>query len=187
MGELEQVKLRRSNQSANFDMKCLLGQVISSNTGSTVISLLTDSGQKIKPFTGCHGDADCHHKLSVAKDRAADISQILALKRMIVVTCIAECLLPNRSAENVPLLSAEAGSVAAWEDRGAGWWPSCASSQPGPNLIILRVKDKSLRAEFDEKSLFPKEIHDHEHKARQLSERGCKIKRNNKQAKLEEK
>jgi len=45
-----------------------------------------------------------------------------------------------------------------------------------------------LKAVFDEKSLLPKEIHDHEQKARQLCERVCsegKIKRNKKQAKLE--
>ena len=46
----------------------------------------------------------------------------------------------------------------------------------------------ALKAVFDEKSLLPKEIHDHEQKARQLCERVCsegKIKRNKKQAKLE--
>ncbi|KAM9615569.1 LOW QUALITY PROTEIN: cilia- and flagella-associated protein 337 [Morphnus guianensis] len=263
--------------------------VISSNTGSTVIFLLTDSGQKIKPFTGCHGDAEfstvaldasetrlfngsacgtikvCHHILSIGKDRAVDISQILVLKRMITVTCW------DRSAGNVPSLSEETGSVTAREDRGAGCDQAviptrqdqigsfresrtnegCCKKQvqekrlmrmktqrkatpfpeeESPNLGTFRslnigaLKEidgtnesdfvllpekyfrkkteewcsenlslpsllETLKAVFDEKSLFPKEINDHEQKARQLCE-VCsegKLKRNKKQAKLEEK
>ncbi|XP_043378753.1 WD repeat-containing protein 49 isoform X3 [Chelonia mydas] len=91
-------------------------QVISSDTGSTVTFWLIDTGQKIKQFTGCHGNAEistmtldatetrlltgstdgtvkiwdfnghCHHKLSVGRDRAVDISQIMVLKRTILVT-----------------------------------------------------------------------------------------------------
>ncbi|XP_019358792.1 PREDICTED: WD repeat-containing protein 49 [Gavialis gangeticus] len=91
-------------------------QVISSDIGSTVTFWLIDTGQKIKQFTGCHGDAEistmaldasetrfltgstdgtikiwdfnghCHHKLSIGKDRAVDISQILVLKETILIT-----------------------------------------------------------------------------------------------------
>ncbi|XP_074988235.1 cilia- and flagella-associated protein 337 isoform X5 [Caretta caretta] len=91
-------------------------QVISSDTGSTITFWLIDTGQKIKQFTGCHGNAEistmtldatetrlltgstdgtvkiwdfnghCHHKLSVGRDRAVDISQIMVLKRTILVT-----------------------------------------------------------------------------------------------------
>ncbi|KAM6127504.1 LOW QUALITY PROTEIN: cilia- and flagella-associated protein 337 [Phoenicopterus ruber ruber] len=99
--EMEQETSRRVRGSEKA-VSCVLcnsvsKEVISSNTGSTVIFLLTDSGQKIKLFTGCHGDAEffepcgicfhCHHKLSVGKDRAVDITQILVLRRMITVTC----------------------------------------------------------------------------------------------------
>nr|XP_048719949.1 WD repeat-containing protein 49 isoform X5 [Caretta caretta] len=91
-------------------------KVISSDTGSTITFWLIDTGQKIKQFTGCHGNAEistmtldatetrlltgstdgtvkiwdfnghCHHKLSVGRDRAVDISQIMVLKRTILVT-----------------------------------------------------------------------------------------------------
>uniref|UniRef100_A0A8C8SMF0 WD repeat domain 49 n=1 Tax=Pelusios castaneus TaxID=367368 RepID=A0A8C8SMF0_9SAUR len=91
-------------------------QVISSDTGSTVTFWLIDTGQKIKQFTGCHGSAEittmtldasetrlltgstdgtvkiwdfnghCHHKLNVGRDRGVDISQIMVLKRTILVT-----------------------------------------------------------------------------------------------------
>uniref|UniRef100_A0A8C3HS03 WD repeat domain 49 n=1 Tax=Chrysemys picta bellii TaxID=8478 RepID=A0A8C3HS03_CHRPI len=91
-------------------------QVISSDAGSTVTFWLIDTGQKIKQFTGCHGNAEistmtldatetrlltgstdgtvkiwdlnghCHHKLNVGRDRAVDISQIMVLKRTILVT-----------------------------------------------------------------------------------------------------
>nr|XP_025042861.1 WD repeat-containing protein 49 isoform X1 [Pelodiscus sinensis] len=91
-------------------------QVISSDAGSTITFWLIDTGQKIKQFTGCHGKAEistmtldttetrlltgstdgtvkiwdfnghCHHKLSVGRDRAVDISQIMVLKRTILVT-----------------------------------------------------------------------------------------------------
>uniref|UniRef100_A0A8C4VS78 WD repeat domain 49 n=1 Tax=Gopherus evgoodei TaxID=1825980 RepID=A0A8C4VS78_9SAUR len=91
-------------------------QVISSDTGSTVTFWLIDTGQKIRQFTGCHGNAEistmtldvtetrlltgstdgtvkiwdfnghCYHKLNVGRDRAVDISQIMVLKRTILVT-----------------------------------------------------------------------------------------------------
>ncbi|XP_043926673.1 WD repeat-containing protein 49 [Protopterus annectens] len=90
-------------------------QVISSDTGSTVTFWMIDTGQKIKQFTGCHGtfeitamaldvsgtrlltgstdgtvkiwdfNGHCHHKLNVGRDQAAEISQILVLKRTVVV------------------------------------------------------------------------------------------------------
>uniref|UniRef100_A0A2K5ERB6 WD repeat domain 49 n=1 Tax=Aotus nancymaae TaxID=37293 RepID=A0A2K5ERB6_AOTNA len=94
----------------------ILKQVISSDTGSTVSFWMIDTGQKIKQFTGCHGNAEistmaldanetrlltgstdgtikiwdfngyCHHILSVGQDGAVDISQILILKKTILVT-----------------------------------------------------------------------------------------------------
>ncbi|KAL4646983.1 WD repeat-containing protein 49-like [Arapaima gigas] len=93
----------------------VLKQVISSDVGSTVICWLTDTGQKVKQFTRCHGNAEitamaldatqtrlftggtdglvkvwdfnghCHHKLDAGRTRAVDISQILVLKRMLLV------------------------------------------------------------------------------------------------------
>ncbi|XP_036611568.1 WD repeat-containing protein 49 [Trichosurus vulpecula] len=90
-------------------------QVISSDTESTVSFWMIDTGQKIKQFTGCHGNAEistmaldpsekrlltgspdgaikiwdfnghCHHTLNVGQDRAVDISQILVLKETILV------------------------------------------------------------------------------------------------------
>ncbi|XP_051846444.1 WD repeat-containing protein 49 [Antechinus flavipes] len=90
-------------------------QVISSDTESTVSFWMIDTGQKIKQFTGCHGNAEistmalepsekrlltgspdgtikiwdfnghCHHTLNVGQDRAVDISQILVLKKTILV------------------------------------------------------------------------------------------------------
>ncbi|XP_011915984.1 PREDICTED: WD repeat-containing protein 49 isoform X5 [Cercocebus atys] len=94
----------------------ILKQVISSDTGSTVSFWMIDTGQKIKQFTGCHGNAEistmaldanetrlltgstdgtvkiwdfngyCHHTLNVGQDGAVDISQILILKKTILVT-----------------------------------------------------------------------------------------------------
>ncbi|XP_074048619.1 cilia- and flagella-associated protein 337 [Macrotis lagotis] len=90
-------------------------QVISSDTESTVSFWMIDTGQKIKQFKGCHGNAEistmaldpsekklltgspdgaikiwdfnghCHHTLNVGQDRAVDISQILVLKKTILV------------------------------------------------------------------------------------------------------
>ncbi|KAI5132083.1 Wd Repeat-Containing Protein 49 [Manis pentadactyla] len=91
-------------------------QVISSDAGSTVSFWMIDTGQKIKQFTGCHGNAEistmaldanetrlltgstdgtvkvwdfsgyCHHTLYVGQEGAVDISQILVLKKTILVT-----------------------------------------------------------------------------------------------------
>ncbi|KAI1893903.1 hypothetical protein AGOR_G00128440 [Albula goreensis] len=93
----------------------LFKQVISSDTGSTVTCWLMDTGQKVKQFTQCHGNAEisamaldasqtrlftggtdgsvkvwdfnghCHHKLNAGRGRAAEISQILVLKRTVLV------------------------------------------------------------------------------------------------------
>ncbi|XP_075426736.1 cilia- and flagella-associated protein 337 isoform X1 [Ascaphus truei] len=90
-------------------------QVISSDTGSTITFWMIDTGQKIKQFSRCHGNAEistmalspsetrvltgstdgtvkiwdfnghCHHKLNAGRDHPAEISQILILKRTILV------------------------------------------------------------------------------------------------------
>ncbi|XP_009331868.1 PREDICTED: LOW QUALITY PROTEIN: WD repeat-containing protein 49 [Pygoscelis adeliae] len=224
----------------------VLKQVISSNTGSTVIFLLTDSGQKIKPFTGCHGDAEFstlaldasetrlltgstsgtvkHHELSVGKDRAVGISKILVLKRMVTVTCWDRQLMAGCDAHagagsiimatdkaSQGLLTAQAGEstdssrepdleadaciqfAVSGEPMGV---VTCSQSlkigalkeMEGTNesdFALLPEKyfrekteewcseNLTLKAVFDEKSLFPKEIHDHEQRARQLCERVC--------------
>ncbi|XP_044944540.1 WD repeat-containing protein 49 isoform X3 [Mustela putorius furo] len=94
----------------------VLKQVISSDAGSTVSFWMIDTGQKTKQFTGCHGNAAistmaldanetrlltgstdgtikvwdfsgyCHHTLNVGREGAVDISQILVLKKTILVT-----------------------------------------------------------------------------------------------------
>ncbi|XP_035873531.1 WD repeat-containing protein 49 isoform X2 [Phyllostomus discolor] len=91
-------------------------KVISSDVGSTVSFWMIDTGQKVKQFTGCHGNAEistmaldanetrlltgstdgtikvwdfngyCHHTLNVGQEGAVDISQILVLKKTILVT-----------------------------------------------------------------------------------------------------
>ncbi|XP_044944539.1 WD repeat-containing protein 49 isoform X2 [Mustela putorius furo] len=91
-------------------------KVISSDAGSTVSFWMIDTGQKTKQFTGCHGNAAistmaldanetrlltgstdgtikvwdfsgyCHHTLNVGREGAVDISQILVLKKTILVT-----------------------------------------------------------------------------------------------------
>ncbi|XP_069474592.1 cilia- and flagella-associated protein 337 [Ambystoma mexicanum] len=90
-------------------------QVISSDTGSTVHFFMIDTGQKVKQFNACHGKAEistmaldatetrlltgstdgtvkiwdfnghCHYKLNAGGNQAAEISQILVLKRTILV------------------------------------------------------------------------------------------------------
>ncbi|XP_039770461.1 WD repeat-containing protein 49 [Ornithorhynchus anatinus] len=94
----------------------VLKQVISSDAGSTVTFWMIDTGQKIKQFTGCHGneeistmaldesetklftgstdgtvkiwdfDGHCHHVLNVGQDQDVDISQILVLNQAVLVT-----------------------------------------------------------------------------------------------------
>ncbi|XP_041732788.2 WD repeat-containing protein 49 [Coregonus clupeaformis] len=93
----------------------LFRQVISSDSGSSVICWLVDTGQKVKQFHRCHGDAEistmaldgtqtrlftagtdgvvkiwdfnghCHHRLNAGRDKAVDISQVLVLKRTVLV------------------------------------------------------------------------------------------------------
>nr|XP_060623559.1 WD repeat-containing protein 49 [Anolis sagrei ordinatus] len=118
--EMEQESGKRRVRSHRKPVTCILynsvfKQVISSDTGSTVIFWLIDTGQKIKEFTSCHGNADintmaldgtetrlftggmdgivkvwdfnghCHHKLNVGRDRTVEISQILVLSWTILV------------------------------------------------------------------------------------------------------
>ncbi|XP_029141131.1 WD repeat-containing protein 49 [Protobothrops mucrosquamatus] len=118
--EMEQELGKRRVASHKKAVTCLLynsvfQQVISSDTGSTVIFWLIDTGQKIKEFTGCHGNAEistmtldgtqtrlftggtdgtvkvwdfngyCHHKLNAGRDQAVEISQILVLSWTILV------------------------------------------------------------------------------------------------------
>ncbi|KAM9378602.1 LOW QUALITY PROTEIN: cilia- and flagella-associated protein 337 [Phaethornis superciliosus] len=45
-----------NNELMRLEMEQGTRSRVISNTGSTVI--FSDSGQKIKPFTGCHGDAE---------------------------------------------------------------------------------------------------------------------------------
>ncbi|XP_034356915.2 cilia- and flagella-associated protein 337 isoform X1 [Arvicanthis niloticus] len=93
----------------------LLKQVISADVGSTVSFWMIETGQKIKQFAGCHGNAEistmaldanetrlltgstdgtvkvwdfngyCHHILNVGQDGVVEISQILVLKKTILV------------------------------------------------------------------------------------------------------
>ncbi|XP_041919110.1 WD repeat-containing protein 49-like isoform X1 [Alosa sapidissima] len=93
----------------------LFRQAISSDTCSTITCWLMDTGQKVKQFTRCHGDAEistmaldgtqtrlftagtdglvkiwdfnghCHHRLNAGRDQAAEISQVLVLKRTVLV------------------------------------------------------------------------------------------------------
>lgn len=42
----------------NFHKNVVLSQVISSDAGSTVFFWMIDTGQKIKQFTSCHGNAE---------------------------------------------------------------------------------------------------------------------------------
>ncbi|GAB1287618.1 WD repeat domain 49 [Apodemus speciosus] len=93
----------------------LLKQVISSDVGSTVSFWMIETGQKIKQFAGCHGNAEistmaldanktrlltgstdgtvkvwdfngyCHNTLNVGQDGIVEISQILVLKKTILV------------------------------------------------------------------------------------------------------
>ncbi|CAB1348247.1 unnamed protein product [Coregonus sp. 'balchen'] len=93
----------------------LFRQAISSDSGSSVTCWLVDTGQKVKQFHRCHGDAEistmaldgtqtrlftagtdgvvkiwdfnghCHHRLNAGRDQAVDISQVLVLKRTVLV------------------------------------------------------------------------------------------------------
>ncbi|XP_053479394.1 WD repeat-containing protein 49-like isoform X2 [Ictalurus furcatus] len=93
----------------------LFRQVISSDANSSVKIWLIDTGQKVKHFPCCHGDSEittmaldatqtrlftagtdgaikvwdfnghCHHRLNACRDLAVEISQILVLKRTVLV------------------------------------------------------------------------------------------------------
>ncbi|KAK1785172.1 hypothetical protein P4O66_018589 [Electrophorus voltai] len=90
-------------------------KVISSDSSSGVTCWLMDTGQKVKHFTRCHGDAEittmaldetqtrlftagtdgavkvwdfnghCHHRLNAGRGVAVEISQILVLRRTVLV------------------------------------------------------------------------------------------------------
>ncbi|XP_066477643.1 cilia- and flagella-associated protein 337 [Tiliqua scincoides] len=118
--EMEQDPGKNRVSSHRKAVTCILyssvfKQVISSDAGSTVIFWLLDTGQKIKEFTGCHGNAEistmaldgsetrlftgstdgtvkiwdfnghCHHKLNAGRNRTVEISQILVLTRTVLV------------------------------------------------------------------------------------------------------
>ncbi|XP_026882608.2 WD repeat-containing protein 49 isoform X2 [Electrophorus electricus] len=93
----------------------LFRQVISSDSSSGVTCWLMDTGQKVKHFPRCHGDAEittmaldetqtrlftagtdgavkvwdfnghCHHRLNAGRGVAVEISQILVLRRTVLV------------------------------------------------------------------------------------------------------
>ncbi|KAM4628419.1 cilia- and flagella-associated protein 337-like [Polymixia lowei] len=93
----------------------LFRQVVSSDSASSVVCWLADTGQKVKHFHRCHGNAEistmaldstqtrlftagtdgevkvwdfnghCHHRLNPGRGRSVDISQLLLLKRSILV------------------------------------------------------------------------------------------------------
>uniref|UniRef100_A0A6J0UL29 Cilia- and flagella-associated protein 337 n=1 Tax=Pogona vitticeps TaxID=103695 RepID=A0A6J0UL29_9SAUR len=118
--EMEQDLGNRRVTSHRKAVTCILynsvfKQVISSDTGSTIIFWLIETGQKIKEFSRCHGNAEistmaldgtetrlftggmdgtvkvwdfnghCHHKLNAGRDRTVEISQILVLSWTILV------------------------------------------------------------------------------------------------------
>ncbi|KAM6946336.1 cilia- and flagella-associated protein 337-like [Aplochiton taeniatus] len=92
----------------------LFRQLISCDTSSSIVFWLIDTGQKVKHFHRCHGDAEistmaldgtqtrlftagtdgvvkvwdfnghCHHKLNVGRGQAVETSQILGLKRTVL-------------------------------------------------------------------------------------------------------
>uniref|UniRef100_A0A3B4BXT7 WD repeat domain 49 n=1 Tax=Pygocentrus nattereri TaxID=42514 RepID=A0A3B4BXT7_PYGNA len=93
----------------------LFRQVVSSDASSAVTCWLMDTGQKVKQFHRCHGDAEistmaldttqtrlftagtdgvvkvwdfnghCHHSLNAGRGLAVEIAQILVLKRTVLV------------------------------------------------------------------------------------------------------
>ncbi|XP_067102682.1 cilia- and flagella-associated protein 337-like [Osmerus mordax] len=93
----------------------LFRQVISSDSGSSVVFWLPDTGHKVKQFHRCHGNAEistmaldgtqtrlftagtdgmvkvwdfnghCHHRLDAGREQALEISQLLVLNRSVLV------------------------------------------------------------------------------------------------------
>ncbi|KAM6199144.1 LOW QUALITY PROTEIN: cilia- and flagella-associated protein 337 [Sarcoramphus papa] len=218
--------------------------VISSNTGSAVIFLLTDSRQKIKPFTGCHGDAEFSTvvlgETRLFTGSTSGIRKHMYISGLVRIFFFFPVSLSQDWLIHLKLVLFSPGSYGGrvvWNSRTENAYLKLGFNPPKPlqsksgnlskcalrllnigaleeidgmnksDFVLLPEKYfrekteewcsenlslpsllETLKAVFDEKSLFPKEIHDHEQKARQLCEQVCsegKIKRNKKQAKLE--
>ncbi|XP_069003987.1 cilia- and flagella-associated protein 337-like [Embiotoca jacksoni] len=117
---LETVKDERRTSSHEHPVTCVLynslfRQVVSGDSASSVICWQADTGQKVKQFHRCHGNAEistialdgtqtrlftaatdgevkvwdfngrCLHRMNAGLGRAVDISQVLLLKRSILV------------------------------------------------------------------------------------------------------
>ncbi|XP_038550212.1 WD repeat-containing protein 49-like [Micropterus salmoides] len=117
---LETMKEEKRTSSHEHPVTCVLynslfRQVVSSDSASTVICWLADTGQKVKQFHRCHGNAEistmaldgtqtrlftagtdgevkvwdfngrCLHRMNAGLGRAVEISQVLLLKRSILV------------------------------------------------------------------------------------------------------
>uniref|UniRef100_A0A3P8TTE5 WD repeat domain 49 n=1 Tax=Amphiprion percula TaxID=161767 RepID=A0A3P8TTE5_AMPPE len=117
---LETAKEEKKISSHEHPVTCVLynslfRQVVSSDSASSVICWQADTGQKVKQFHRCHGNAEistialdgtqtrlftagadgevkvwdfngrCLHRMNAGLGRAVDISQVLLLKRSIVV------------------------------------------------------------------------------------------------------
>ncbi|XP_068174144.1 cilia- and flagella-associated protein 337-like [Antennarius striatus] len=117
---LETAKEEKRTSSHEHPVTCVLynslfRQVVSSDSASSVICWLADTGQKVKQFRRCHGNAEistmaldgtqtrlftggadgevkvwdfngrCLHRMNAGLGRAVGISQVLLLKRSILV------------------------------------------------------------------------------------------------------
>ncbi|XP_028429789.1 WD repeat-containing protein 49 [Perca flavescens] len=117
---LETTKEERRTSSHEHPVTCVLynslfRQVVSSDSASSVICWLADTGQKVKQFHRCHGNAEistmtldgtqtrlftagtdgevkvwdfngrCLHRMNAGLGRAVEISQVLLLRRSILV------------------------------------------------------------------------------------------------------
>ncbi|XP_030600579.1 WD repeat-containing protein 49 [Archocentrus centrarchus] len=117
---LESRKVEKTTSSHEHPVTCVLyntrfGQVVSSDSASSVIFWLADTGQKVKQFHRCHGNAEistmaldvtqtrlftagadgevkvwdfngrCLHSMNAGLGRAVRVSQVLLLKRSILV------------------------------------------------------------------------------------------------------
>ncbi|XP_076590491.1 cilia- and flagella-associated protein 337-like isoform X2 [Chaetodon auriga] len=117
---LDTVKEEKRTSSHEHPVTCVLynslfRQVVSSDSASSVICWLADTGQKVKQFHRCHGNAEistmaldgtqtrlftagtdgevkvwdfngrCLHRMNAGLGRAVEISQVLLLRRSILV------------------------------------------------------------------------------------------------------